>query len=221
MRTIHKREEEKKLVSVFSRTNSLMQKFSASKKEISLTQVVQLLNEMRKDNRRMERELENLSNSGIQVLKMSLRKLTLNLSWDDRNRNPINYDLKNENEDLTSCCFQITVIFQSYCLELHNCLVYINEDLMPVVVWNSLGCTDQQIDNCYGLRSNQADIPLVILLKFTRGIDKEELVRRRRKRSTARLSMRHLTFLDDTPLYLNALFLLEISKFEDKPIVLR
>ncbi|XP_022198942.2 uncharacterized protein LOC111062685 [Nilaparvata lugens] len=113
--------------------------------------------------------------------------------------------LKKENEELRRAISDIQQYTRSNCLELHNFPQEENEDLLGVVksVSKALGhtITDLQIDNCHRLPTREKDKVPPIIIKLTRRIDKEELLKRRRVMRN--FSTRHMDLPTDIPLYLN------------------
>lgn len=92
-------------------------------------------------------------------------------------------------------------------VEIHGVPMQKNEDVVSVVreVGKALdiNISDSMIDACHrlGRSSDSTGRPPAIIVKFVRRLDKEELLRRRRVKST--LSTRHMNLQMDQPVYIN------------------
>jgi hypothetical protein len=184
---------------------------SVSVGEFSLKDVVLMLNDMREDFKRMEKDLGNSIERChtdiediLKKVKLQEGQLSLCLEKIDSQATEIKA-LKKDNEDLHRAMSDMQQYTRSNCLELYNYPQEKNENLLEVVksVGKALGheITDLQIDNCHRLPTRIVDKPAPIIIKFTRKIDKDELLRRRRVKRD--FSTRHLNLPSDIPLYLN------------------
>ncbi|XP_039287801.1 uncharacterized protein LOC120352170 [Nilaparvata lugens] len=184
---------------------------SMSSDDISLKQVVQMISEVRADIRRMELDLGKSIDSCHEDVADILHKfekqekqLALCLEKIDSQALEINI-LKKQNHNLQRAVSDLQQYTRSNCLELHNYPQEKNEDLIGVVksVSKALGheLTDMQIDNCHRLPTRDQKKTPPIIIKLTRRIDKEEILRRRRVKRD--FSTRHLNLPSDIPLYVN------------------
>lgn len=186
---------------------------SVSEGDTTLLDVVKMLTEIKKDNKIMERELGRSIERCHSDVEDVLKKLTIQEKQLDLCLQKIEAQaqeisgLKKENEMLHREISDLQQYSRVNCLELHNYPVEKNEDLVGVVksVGSALGhpISEQLIDNCHRLPSRKGDSksPPAIIIKFTRRIDKEELLRKRRIKRD--FSTRHLGLASDIPLYLN------------------
>jgi hypothetical protein len=184
---------------------------SVSKGEISLNDIIKLLNEIREDNRRMEKDLgrsiESCHTDVEDVLKkINLQEKQLNICLEKIESQTLEIiNLKRENCELHKAVSDLQQSARSNWLELHNFPMERNEDVVDIVKSISKALeypiTDQQIDNCHRLTTRDITRPPPILIKLVRKIDKDELLKKRRIKRD--FSTRHLGLTTDIPLYLN------------------
>lgn len=117
-----------------------------------------------------------------------------------------NHLLKNKIKDLEARIEDEEQYSRVNCIEIHGIPHQPNENVLQIVkdvgVAIDFKVSDEAIDNCHRLGRSVAGKPVPgIIVKFTRRLDKEEFLRKKRIRHN--LSTRHMGLTTDLPVFVN------------------
>lgn len=194
------------------RRKSMRLECSAEAGSLTLQDIMQVLNEIREDQKRtvcdINKSYEQLNdrlNEWTVTLQTEIRKMEENMKkFSDLETE--NITLKKTVQSLESRVEDLEQYSRRNCVELQGIPETKEESVTEIVkqVGNVLGMelTETMMDACHRLgKKNEERGPRAIIVKFVRRIDKETFMKRRREKRD--LSTRHMGLPTDTPVYVN------------------
>lgn len=195
-----------------SRRQSMRMDSAADEGQLTLKDIMDSINEIKSNQRSMEKDFNTSYESLQEQLKENTDTLKAANLKNEEYFKLIN-DLMEENnklkrrvQELESKSDDMEQYSRINSLEIHGIPQTPNENVLTVVkeVGKALDLeiTDAMVDVCHRLgRSSNASSSSGIVVKFVRRMDKEEMLRKRRVKRT--LSTRHMGMNTDLPVYIN------------------
>lgn len=195
-----------------ARRKSMALEAAASEGDVTLQDVIKILNEMRMDNKKMEKNLGKSINFCHETIDELVKRIESQEKIMVEYCNKIEaYEteikaLTSKNEELESRLLESEQYSRRNCLEVHGVPHTPTEDPEDVIitVGRALGCEFKKdmIEACHRLTKKTKDgRPAPIIVKFIKRSIKEDILRKRRVKRD--FSTRHMNLPSDEPVYIN------------------
>lgn len=193
------------------RRKSMALQSAADGGSVSIADVVAILNEMREDNKKMEKSLGNSIEASHEKIDEVMQKMIeQDKLLQDCYKKMENYeteivDLKRRNVELESRLTDAEQYSRINNVEIHGIPQTGNENVSEIVqnVGKALDVpiSEVDIDVCHRLGKTTDRRSPAIIVRFVRRVVKDELLRRRKIKRD--FSTRHLNLPSDVPIYIN------------------
>jgi hypothetical protein len=195
-----------------NRRRSMRLESQAEHGTLTLQDVMQAMNEMREEQKKMATEFNTsyeALNDKLEESVKSVRDQTTKVEEYLAKLESLtteNLALKSKVSELENRLDEAEQYSRRNCVEIFGVPHQVNENVVDVVkkVGSAVNMeiTDSMIDTCQRLaKKNDSTDPPGIIVKFVRRLDKEELLQK--KRGKPRLSTRHMGLHDDRAVYVN------------------